>query len=298
MYKQVIESPVEMYDYQKTLEESGYHKKDIDAVRRELDIYPEIPKFILNEQILAFYICQHGKIDETVKKFRSYYKSKREAPEFFSDRDPESKEITHCLNHQYYVSLPVTPDNCNLIFFCLKDNDPKNYNYDSALKTYIMLTECYMFQNGPRPDSIFLCDMKGASFRHALRVSLSSIRKGMHFLQNSSPLNVKAFHVLNAMPFIAYLLSLVKPFVTTGILSKVHFHTSDIDWNEFYEKHIPRSHLPKEYGGDLDTIEKLHENDREKLLHMKNYFLYEERQVNFEFDEYAEQMKANCNYKG
>lgn len=51
MYKQVIKTPVEMYDYKKVLNDYGFHQKQINAVREELSLYSDVPKFILNEQV-------------------------------------------------------------------------------------------------------------------------------------------------------------------------------------------------------------------------------------------------------
>jgi hypothetical protein len=148
-----------------------------------------------------------GNIEDTVKKVCNYYKCKNDIPEFFKDRDLESTEIQQCFDNQHYVTLPVTPSGCNLIFFSLSNYEPKNYIFDSACKMFIMLVESYLFErrDGPRPDTIFLFDMAGAKFRHALQPSISSIRRGMYFLENASPLNFQAVHVLNAPSFMGYI---------------------------------------------------------------------------------------------
>jgi hypothetical protein len=77
----------------------------------------------------------------------------------------------------------------------------------------------------------------------------------------------------------------VRPFTTTGIISKVHLHHSDIDWEDFYKNEIPRSHLPSDYGGDLKSVKELHEEKRERIFDLKDYFEFEELQVNHKFDE-------------
>jgi hypothetical protein len=64
-----------------------------------------------------------------------------------------------------------------------------------------------------------------------------------------------------------------------------------MDYEKFYEEHVPRSHLPQEYGGLLGTVEELHQKTTAKLLQLKEYFMLEEKQVNFEFEEYEEEVK-------
>jgi hypothetical protein len=58
-----------------------------------------------------------------------------------------------------------------------------------------------------------------------------------------------------------------------------------MDYEKFYRDFIPKSCLPSDYGGDLESIEILHNKNRENLHQMREYFLLEERLMNFEFDE-------------
>lgn len=58
-------------------------------------------------------------------------------------------------------------------------------------------------------------------------------------------------------------------------------HPSSLDYNSFCEKYnIPKSCLPKEYGGELDTIPELHEKFRKELVGKRDYFLAEEEMRN------------------
>lgn len=136
-------------------------------------------------------------------KLENYYKLRKETPEFFANRDLESKEIQASLDHLYYIGLPTTPDNCNLIYHGLSSYEPSHYVFDDAIKTYILVGEAYCYRNGPRSGTIFLDDLKGASFRHLFRAGINSIRKGIRFLEDGSPLEpVKAIHIFNTVPFI------------------------------------------------------------------------------------------------
>lgn len=59
-----------------------------------------------------------------------------------------------------------------------------------------------------------------------------------------------------------------------------------MDYEKFYKKYIPKSCLPSDYGGDLESIKDLHNKQRESLMNMRDYFLLHERMMNFEFEEY------------
>lgn len=60
---------------------------------------------------------------------------------------------------------------------------------------------------------------------------------------------------------------------------RVHFHTADLDMEKFYRDHIPKSHLPSDYGGDLETVAVLHEKSYERMLTVQDYFTAEEKIV-------------------
>lgn len=226
-----------------------------------------------------------------------YFVMKREMPEFFSNRDLASDEIQHTLDSLNFVGLPITPSNCNLVLIKLRSHDPKDYVFDAAVKTYIMKAEAYAFSNGPRDGMIFLDDLEGASIWHLFRPSLSSIRKGMRFLQEGSPMNIEAIHVINCVWFLDKIVAMVKPFIRSEVFNKVHFHPPNMDWEKFHEKYIPKSCLPSDYGGDLESIEELHNKQREELMEMRDYFIMEEGQVNFQYDDRAEEYEK-CRPKG
>ena len=76
---------------------------------------------------------------------------------------------------------------------------------------------------------------------------------------------------------------MISPFTSTGFLSKIHWFTADMDYEKFYTEHIPKSCLPSDYGGDLGTVGELHEKHKKILSEMNEYFLLEEKQMNFEF---------------
>lgn len=77
---------------------------------------------------------------------------------------------------------------------------------------------------------------------------------------------------------------MVKPFVHKAIFDIIHVHPPETDYNEFFEKYIPRSHMPKDFSGDLPTITELHEKNIEAMLCMKEYFRLDELHTKKELD--------------
>lgn len=81
----------------------------------------------------------------------------------------------------------------------------------------------------------------------------------------------------------------MKPFVKSELFNKVQFHSKNLDYERFYKECVPKSHLPSDLGGDLESVEILHNRHREILMKLREFFLMEEQQWNFEFDQYVEE---------
>jgi hypothetical protein len=73
-------------------------------------------------------------------------------------------------------------------------------------------------------------------------------------------------------------------------------YSSNIDFEKFYKECVPKSCLPKDYGGELESVEELRMKQRQTFNAMKDYFLYEEMQSNLEFDDYVDEFcdDAKC----
>lgn len=78
---------------------------------------------------------------------------------------------------------------------------------------------------------------------------------------------------------------MIKPFLRKEFYDRIHLHKYGTCDEEFFEKYVPRSHMPSDYGGDLETIDVLHEKNRQYLYDMSDYFLIEEQQMKQELDD-------------
>lgn len=120
---------------------------------------------------------------------------------------------------------------------------------------------------------------------------------GLRFALDGCPEKIIGFHILNAVPFYELIMQIMKPFARKELrllvrkwknnfwafsnlkVFQLNLHYADINWEEFYEKHIPRSCLPSDYGGDLESIEVLSKKNHEVLKSMEDYFDVEEEHI-------------------
>jgi hypothetical protein len=58
-----------------------------------------------------------------------------------------------------------------------------------------------------------------------------------------------------------------------------------MDYEKFYRECVPKSHLPSDFGGDLESVEELHMKNRKYLMELRDYFISEEKQSDMVFEE-------------
>lgn len=85
---------------------------------------------------------------------------------------------------------------------------------------------------------------------------------------------------------------MVKYFMPKGLLELSYFHGADFDLQKFSQDFIPKTHLPSDLGGDLESVEILNSKTSERLMTLQSYFNAEEKLV---FDATA---KLHCEEGG
>lgn len=209
---------------------------------------------------------------------------KRKNVEHFTNRDPESPKIKQCLANQDYFYLPSLPTGELVVFHRLSSSRSSDYVFDEAIKTFFMTIDSCLQKNGPRNGAVFLFDMKGVGLMHLTRVNISSIRKFFAYLQEGVPGKLSAIHVLNVVSFFDKIMTLIKPFMKAEVMKNLHLHSSSMDMEKFYTECIPKKCLPSDFGGDLESVEELHQKHCKEFTRLQSFFLAEEQQLAGKFD--------------
>lgn len=128
----------ESFDSEIVMKENDITLDDLDHFRDLLKSCEQVPKALMNKAILLTLVACRKNFDKSVNLIRNYCMLKKDTPEFFHNRDVLCKEVQNSLDNQIHVSLPPTPDNCNLIFHKMINCDPKSYIFDDMEKAFTM----------------------------------------------------------------------------------------------------------------------------------------------------------------
>lgn len=229
---------------------------------------------IPDEQLALFaHSCYYDK-EASMRCMEVYYRLRATTPEFFNDRDPQMEYLQSSLKSLQFVALPL-PDRegRKIIFHRLADTAPGAYNFNDGIKLLGMTLDASLYSEGCSPGYVFLFDMRGVKLAHLTRLSVNSIRKFFEYLQEGMPVRLQGIHVLNTVWFMDKILSLIRPFMKRELFEMLHLYSGEV--SKIYE-YIPPECLPKDFGGELDCLEILHDAHCTKLDQLRDYFREEE----------------------
>lgn len=112
-------------------------------------------------------------------------------------------------------------------------------------------------------------DLSDMGFNHVKNFSREYARLVTSLFQDGFPARVKGMHVINEPSFFGYIFSIIKPFMKSKFLSRLQFHSYDLD---SLQQSIPKSILPTHLGGDAGEWDNLCRDYKNKLNSTENYF--------------------------
>lgn len=124
--------------------------------------------------------------------------------------------------HRAIISLEQqTKENYIITFGKLLDPNPNQFNLTELLKYMFMICEVQNVMEGTSCGQVMVFDATGFTLGHIGRMNLMTLKKILFFIQEGSPVRLKAIHVINAIPAAETLLNMLKPFVKKELLSIV-----------------------------------------------------------------------------
>ncbi|XP_066908008.1 alpha-tocopherol transfer protein-like [Halyomorpha halys] len=259
---------------QEYLKNPDLKKEDIESLRNWVLSQPQFP-VPTEEQLIRFYHSCYYDMEATKSCMQIYYNLRSNTPEFFNDRDISRPELKQALEALFYSSLPVKdPNGYQIVLHGLRQYEASKYNFCNGVKLLAMAIDACMMVEGTVPGFIFLFDMKGVKLSHLTRLSFTFLKKFFTYIQEGNPIRLKAIHVVNTLPIVDKIMFMIKPFMRKELLELIHYHSSDLSE---IQAALPKSCLPKDYGGDLPSITELHEKYTDWMEKMKPLFDEEEK---------------------
>ncbi|RZC42855.1 CRAL TRIO domain containing protein [Asbolus verrucosus] len=231
-----------------------------------------------DEQLILFLLYRYDNVEKAKNVVIGYFKSQKNAPELFYDRNMDAENLTQTIEITMAV-MPVRTCTNDVVFFGkLKDTSASNFSFEHTVKLCTMLAEIPLCKDPP-DGVVGVADLKGCSLWHLFKIKLSTVQKLLSYLEEGYPCKIKKVHVLNTVGFIDKIIWMLQPFLKKGFLKLFEFHQPDMDMNDFFEKFLAADCCPEDYGGTLPSLESLSAASYQEMRNLQTFYKDEEEQI-------------------
>uniref|UniRef100_A0A182PNZ6 CRAL-TRIO domain-containing protein n=1 Tax=Anopheles epiroticus TaxID=199890 RepID=A0A182PNZ6_9DIPT len=249
-------------------------RESIKKIKLWLATQPHLPQ-IQDHEIAQFVHANYGKEEASQRTIENYYTLRTSNRECFTDRDVFNDAMQTALRIMMFTILPgETKEGYKMVYTRLLTSDASEFNHPQILKFMTMCLDLWVKLEGNANGHIMLTDMHGMHMGHMTRMNMAAVKKHMLYVQDALPIRLKQIHFINVVPFMNWLMSLVRPLLHKEVEELINMHVG----LDKLHKDIPIESLPNELGGTAGSVQELHDSFLEKLYAHSDWFTAMESQ--------------------
>ncbi|XP_046404054.1 alpha-tocopherol transfer protein-like [Ischnura elegans] len=251
-------------------------EEDESMLREWLQRQSHLPTEV-DSALLRQMLCRcGGSVERAKSRLESFFCLRTAISEVFSKRDPTVPEVQQARKTMMWTPLPKeTPQGNTVYVFRLSDQDSANFSLQGILRAAHMEMDELMRKRGGKPKQgiVYVYDLTGFSLAFLARMPFSLVSKVFAYVHEGLYVKIREVHLLSSSSVVDRLVAFLRPLVRR--MDKLHIHSmSNLD--TLYE-HIPKDIMPKEYGGEEETLEKLHKKRCAAVDSIRDWLAEEEK---------------------
>lgn len=142
-----------------------------------------------------------------------------------------------------------------------------------------MAVDCTVY-DGPSNGLQLLIDTKEITLAIVAKCFYPDLlRTAFKYFQRASPIKLTKIHIFNTFYITRKMVQVIRPFMDQKLYEQFVFHRSDLNWEEFYEKYLPRRSLPSDLGGDLPAVDDMQQRLIDRMAELTAYYETDEKWI-------------------
>lgn len=126
---------------------------------------------------------------------------------------------------------------------------PSKLSLDDLFRATLIILEIGSFEPISQVmGGVGIFDFEGLTLNHCLQMTPSVAQKVISLMVTCMAMRTVSIHILNQNWVFDAVFQMFKPFLNQRMKEKIYFHGKDM---KSFHKHIPPTHLPKKYDGDM-----------------------------------------------
>ncbi|XP_075546275.1 alpha-tocopherol transfer protein-like isoform X2 [Dermacentor variabilis] len=215
-----------------------------------------------DDLLVMFLRARKYRVQQASQMVKNYFRARRDVPEFFHELVPEKVPFrTICHDHKLLMISPE-PGEYGRCMAVIKVGawNPDICSLLDYTRAGLLLTNSWLLEDVPSICGVeCVLDLAGLNILHLTQLTPAYLMKLATITQECCPVRIKAVYIVNHPKIFEVLFAVIKPFLRSKLLSRVHFVGREA--SEFWGR-FPGDLVPAELGGrreqfDYDRQEKL-----------------------------------------
>lgn len=249
--------------YQKT---EGDIQSGLKIMREWLKQQPHLPDDISDNKLLAFVALNKFSLEKAKQKLDAYFTARTILPQYFNISPTPGSKMRESLKGAVVVPLPHQNQYRRIFASKMMNKNSDLFDPVSHLGFAFQIMDV-LLEEDMGLGSIVIADSENFTLGHAAKTDFMFLKHVKVMLEGVYSGRVFAIHLLHVGPVAESVLYLAKTILKQKIMDRMVIHKNLESLQEIFGK----DNLPKDWGGNLKSLEEMGEDWGEKLLEYKDH---------------------------
>ncbi|XP_075164990.1 alpha-tocopherol transfer protein-like [Haematobia irritans] len=246
--------------------------EDLAALRDWLKLQPHL-KVRDEDQFLIQFLrgCKYS-LERAKQKIDLFYSLKSKYPEMMNVTNVDDPKFREVCRLGCSLVMPRSLNQTGPTITVFRFNFPTNkFTIDDVFQSTVAIHEIMMMEDpyASIHGIVYIIDYALATAGHYMQMSPSFCKKLISVLEKSMPLRIKKVYYINASVAAQQFFKIIIPFCSQKLQQRIHIMGDNLD--ELRNELSPKN-LPKDYGGELPSMDKITSDYQSTWDRYREYF--------------------------
>ncbi|XP_045775802.1 alpha-tocopherol transfer protein-like [Maniola jurtina] len=243
--------------------------KDITFIKEWMAKEPHLPQDLDDKLIAKFLHSCYYSLEQTKKCIDRFCTSRSQMSEVYTNRDP----LLPHMQTAFSITMVASYKYGDIEILIQKFDDPnmEHYVFYDFLRTHTLQGDYWVQRPFLAEGQYIILDMADYTLKMIAKTNIMFLRDYILYMLEGMPIRVKKIIGINAPYFYDKFYALIKPALPAAICDIIHFFP---DHESLYNI-IDKKCLPKEYGGEAQSMVEQNKEWVQAILERRKMFLNE-----------------------
>ncbi|XP_065222293.1 alpha-tocopherol transfer protein-like [Planococcus citri] len=250
-------------------------RRDVAHIRQWMVKQPHLPRIPaskeeeINYWIEGFLRLTKNNVEKTKTAVDCYFKAKHIFGEIFSIKDFQAYLYSNVFDNLFMMLLPkLTPDGLRIMLYGVRSENAALFQPMDFFRRMGMVLDIQQKAGIDFTGIHVVIYARYGTLGHLAQFDLTMLKKVFKLAKKAYPIRLKHTHIIYPPTFVEAAVKIIKPFLTKKVMSRLSVHK---DLQSLWQT-LPKEVLPADLGGELQTLQEMHEMWRDRILDHYDWF--------------------------